>query len=383
MVASWLKIENYEVFDKPIHRVFNVLVSSQLRSSVCCLKSSGEEKPPWNVFEGVKRIPVAPEALMAEINSAITALEYARASVFLQSPPPISKTRNINQNLTSEYDARMADEAYKAGLASMAAGKLDEAVLSLNIASPSAHLTRLLLLLSLNLLFLLHLNISRCLLIDSRDANKFLDLAFVGKQSFSSGKLVVLLKSVQVSNLGKARCESVPRKAWKLVFASDAYKQHIKCGKTLPPNTSKKCKFLASVLKDAFAKCHSSQRNVSVSSPEAEEPASVFDEEEEKQELMITPKAVQRHGSCGDEREELFSAGSRLSRCSSATSFDAFVSVKTRFSRSSSLNRIDFQDFRRRSVILDLLHCEGWPFGLCRKALLLPPPLKSPSDSWS
>ncbi|KAL0325613.1 UNVERIFIED_CONTAM: hypothetical protein Sradi_5130600 [Sesamum radiatum] len=96
--------------------------------------TSGEEKTPWNVFEGVKRISVAPEAVMAEINSAITALEYARASVFLQSPPPISKTRNINQNLTSEYDARMADEAYKAGLASMAAGKLDEAVLSLNIA---------------------------------------------------------------------------------------------------------------------------------------------------------------------------------------------------------------------------------------------------------
>ncbi|KAL2249629.1 UNVERIFIED_CONTAM: hypothetical protein Sindi_2436600 [Sesamum indicum] len=96
--------------------------------------SSGAENPPWNVFEGVKRIPVSPEALMAEINSAITALEYAHASVFLQSRPPISKTRNISQNLTSEYDAGMADEAYKAGLASMAAGKLDEAVLSLNIA---------------------------------------------------------------------------------------------------------------------------------------------------------------------------------------------------------------------------------------------------------
>ncbi|KAL2249630.1 uncharacterized protein LOC105166239 isoform X1 [Sesamum indicum] len=178
-----------------------------------------------------------------------------------------------------------------------------------------------------------------------------------------------------------------------------------------PPNTSKKCKFLASVLKDAFAKCHSYGGNISVSSPEAEEPASFFDEEEEvfvseiiskyvesklkrkstvrwglspeAEELMVTPKAVQRHGCCGDEREELFSAASRLSRCSSATSFDEFVSVKTRFSRSSSLNKIDFQDFSRRSVILDLLHCEGWPFGLCRKALLLPPPLKSPADSWS
>ncbi|KAK4429019.1 hypothetical protein Salat_1201900 [Sesamum alatum] len=178
-----------------------------------------------------------------------------------------------------------------------------------------------------------------------------------------------------------------------------------------PPNTSKKCKFLASALKDAFAKCHSSRGNVSVSSPEPEEVATGFDEEEEvfvseiiskymelklkrkatvtwalspeAGELMVTPKAVERHGSCGDEQEELFSAGSRLSRCSSATSFDAFVSVKTRFSRSSSLNKIDFQDFSRRSIILELLHCEGWPFGLCRKALLLPPPLKSPSDSWS
>ncbi|KAL0351981.1 UNVERIFIED_CONTAM: hypothetical protein Scaly_1586800 [Sesamum calycinum] len=180
---------------------------------------------------------------------------------------------------------------------------------------------------------------------------------------------------------------------------------------TKPPSTSKKCKFLASVLKDALAKCHSSRGNVSVSSPEAEEAASVFDEEEEvfvseiiskymelklkrkatvswalspeAEELTVTPKAVQRHGSYGDERGELFSAGSRLSRCSSATSFDAFVSVKTRFSRSSSMNKIDFQDFSRQSVFLDLLHCEGWPFGLCRKALLLPPPLKSPSDSWS
>ncbi|KZV45190.1 hypothetical protein F511_11790 [Dorcoceras hygrometricum] len=93
-----------------------------------------EEKPQWSVFDGVKSISMSPEALMADINSAITSLEHARANAFLQSPVPIPKDKNINRRLTSQYDARMADEAYKAGLASMAAGKLDEAVHSLNNA---------------------------------------------------------------------------------------------------------------------------------------------------------------------------------------------------------------------------------------------------------
>lgn len=78
--------------------------------------------------------------------------------------------------------------------------------------------------------------------------------------------------------------------------------------------------------------------------------------------------------------EEFYSTGIRLSRCSSATSFDAFVSVKTHFSRSSSLNKIDFQELSKKS---EFLQCEGWPFGLCRRGLLLPPLPKSPPDSWS
>lgn len=96
------------------------------------------------------------------------------------------------------------------------------------------------------------------------------------------------------------------------------------------------------------------------------------------------PKAVERNGNGGDHAEEFLSAGSRLSRCSSATSLDAFLTAKTCLSRCSSLSRIEFQDFdrRRRSIILELIHCEGWPFGLCRKALLLPPLPKSPADSW-
>lgn len=84
--------------------------------------------------------------------------------------------------------------------------------------------------------------------------------------------------------------------------------------------------------------------------------------------FMVTPKALH--------------CSSRLSRCSSATCFDAFVSVKTRFSRSSSLNKIDFLDLSKKSVV-EVLQCEGWPFGLCRRSLLLPPLPKSPPDSWS
>ncbi|KAL9172421.1 hypothetical protein ABFS82_03G045500 [Erythranthe guttata] len=86
--------------------------------------SAVEKKHPWNVFDGVKIVAVdPPEVLMAEINSAIASLEYARAPVF-----------SNKSSAYSEFDARMADEAYKAGMASMAAGNVDEAVISLNVA---------------------------------------------------------------------------------------------------------------------------------------------------------------------------------------------------------------------------------------------------------
>lgn len=100
------------------------------------MTSEEEKKPPWSVFDGVKTISAAPEGLMAEINSAVAALEYTRSSTFLSQPPTTiySKTKAANKTLSSQYDARMADEAYKSGLASMAAGKVDEAVVSLNVA---------------------------------------------------------------------------------------------------------------------------------------------------------------------------------------------------------------------------------------------------------
>lgn len=88
----------------------------------------GEAKLRWNVFDGVKIIAATPEALMAEIDSAISNLEYSRATAHLESAVASSSSA------TDHYDARVADEAYKAGCAALAAGKLDEALRSLNVS---------------------------------------------------------------------------------------------------------------------------------------------------------------------------------------------------------------------------------------------------------
>lgn len=105
---------------------------------------SGEQNPRWSVFDGVKVIPAAPEALMAEIDIAISKLEYARATARLESPSSSfsssSSSSSVLKNASSDssprpqYDARLADEAYRAGCAALAAGKLDEALYSLNIS---------------------------------------------------------------------------------------------------------------------------------------------------------------------------------------------------------------------------------------------------------
>lgn len=95
-----------------------------------------------SVFDGVKlkTIPSMPEALMAEINTAICNLEYARATLLLETPSPSSSSSSSCSNSKNEssplpqFDARKADQAYKAGCAALAAGKLDEALLSLNVS---------------------------------------------------------------------------------------------------------------------------------------------------------------------------------------------------------------------------------------------------------
>ena len=108
-------------------------------------------------------------------------------------------------------------------------------------------------------------------------------------------------------------------------------------------------------------------------------------------ELFVTPKAAQQKEEDGisddendDAREDFFSVGSCLSCCSSALSREVFVSAKTNSSPCSSLNGFEFPDFPKRSILEEFcVHCQGWPFGLCRKAVLLPPLPKSPSESWS
>jgi hypothetical protein len=98
---------------------------------------SGEQNTKWSVFDGVKVIPANPEALMAEIDTAISKLEYARATARLESPSSSSVLKNNKSSDSSprpQYDARMADEAYRAGCAALATGKLDEALHCLNIS---------------------------------------------------------------------------------------------------------------------------------------------------------------------------------------------------------------------------------------------------------
>lgn len=97
--------------------------------------NSQEAGLQWNVFDGVKNFPPTVEALMGEINTAIVNVEYARSSAYLESASSVgSKNKGSDNKAMSQYDAKLADEAYRAGRAALAAGKLDEALYSLNVA---------------------------------------------------------------------------------------------------------------------------------------------------------------------------------------------------------------------------------------------------------
>ncbi|KAK7310863.1 hypothetical protein RJT34_08630 [Clitoria ternatea] len=180
-----------------------------------------------------------------------------------------------------------------------------------------------------------------------------------------------------------------------------------------PPNHPKRCKCLVlATLKEAFSHCQFFGARLSTSSFEDHEyPMSDFDEEQEvfisevisqtleKQkhkpsvlrdsfswvyltQAMATQVKVEGDHEELDEKEEFLSVKSCFSRCSSSLSGEAFYSVKTNLSRCSSLKELDLSKYWKRSVIEEFCHCEGWPFGLCRKAVLLPPLPKSPSESW-
>ncbi|GMH13802.1 hypothetical protein Nepgr_015643 [Nepenthes gracilis] len=187
------------------------------------------------------------------------------------------------------------------------------------------------------------------------------------------------------------------------------------------PSSSKRCRFLISVLKEVFSNCNTCIPCMSCSSQEDDIPIGDFDDEqevivstirsramEEKYrrrndletnsfslvffhtlgELLLMAAAQEKGKENEDEeRDDFLSVKSHFSCCSIIADSEAFFSVKTDFSccSSLSLNGLDyyFQELRRRSLIQEFCHCEGWPFGLCRKALLLPPLPKSPTESWS
>ena len=103
-------------------------------------------------------------------------------------------------------------------------------------------------------------------------------------------------------------------------------------------------------------------------------------------ELCVTgkmePKAKEGGNEEQGEKEEFLSVKSCFSMYSSSANGEGFYSAKTNLSRCSSLNEFDLSEYWKRSIIQEFCHCEGWPFGLCRKAVLLPPLPKSPSESW-
>lgn len=97
--------------------------------------NSGGGIAAWNVFDNAKGATKTPEALMAEINAAISNLEYDRTTAWLESPIyHAEQDGSSGASSKTQYNARMADEAYKAGCAALAGGKLDEALHSLNVS---------------------------------------------------------------------------------------------------------------------------------------------------------------------------------------------------------------------------------------------------------
>ncbi|KAG6438145.1 hypothetical protein SASPL_103082 [Salvia splendens] len=121
------------------------------------------------------------------------------------------------------------------------------------------------------------------------------------------------------------------------------------------------CKFLSSALKDRFSNCPIFPGKLI---SEAEDAACDFDEEDE----VFVSAVMTKYMESKCKRRSSSGAATRLCRCLSATSYNAFFSVKKRFSRSSSWNETGYRDLSKQSaVILELLQDEGWPFGLSKE----------------
>ncbi|EOA37700.1 hypothetical protein CARUB_v10012412mg [Capsella rubella] len=94
-----------------------------------------------------------------------------------------------------------------------------------------------------------------------------------------------------------------------------------------------------------------------------------------------------------DDGNEFCSVRSSFSECCmSDLDIEDYMTAKTEFSKNSSFKGLELEnqwkmhyvnEIRKGSVIQELCHCQGWPFGLGRKAAMLPPLPKSPAESWS
>uniref|UniRef100_A0A7N1A9R7 Uncharacterized protein n=1 Tax=Kalanchoe fedtschenkoi TaxID=63787 RepID=A0A7N1A9R7_KALFE len=100
--------------------------------------------------------------------------------------------------------------------------------------------------------------------------------------------------------------------------------------------------------------------------------------------LVRTPKTEDCGGghSKGDDEEEYHSAASCLSDPLSISMRKSCLSVCPWWLECEWSN-VPEQWKELLLLLQELPGCEGWPFGLLRKVLLLPPLPTSPSDSWS
>ncbi|KAL5992742.1 hypothetical protein ACLOJK_013661 [Asimina triloba] len=168
--------------------------------------------------------------------------------------------------------------------------------------------------------------------------------------------------------------------------------------------------FLPSVLKDALAQCHvfTIGRRSTASSEEKNSGSEIDDDQVII--LAIRRRAMEakhrRKDSLSTEnlcwvlspaKGEAFIAAAAAAAAATKEKkdeecneeyedTDAFFSAKSCFSRCSSMSAGGFElweNFGRPTVWEEFCHLKGWPFGLSRKMMLLPPLPRSPSDSWT